>query len=272
MIFTRNCLFLCLFFVFKAEAQRSYKANSVLASGTWYKISVDAPGVYKMDLAFLNSLGIQGSIPSNSLRLFGNGGGMLSENNSTRPFDDLEENAILVVDGGDGQVNAGDYVLFFAEGPHKWLKDSAGKKFIHQKNLFSDNSYYYISVGGSGKRILQQTAQPAATQTVTSFSERYFYELDSVNFLSSGKEWFGEEFSNAPGKVLSHNFTLSLPDLVSGQPDRLGRAGPGLRRRRPRRRLFRGRGEAVGHRRRRADGARGWRQGLWVPKAALVLV
>ena len=64
MNFTRNFLILSLFLGLKVEAQRSYKANSVLASGNWYKISVSGPGVYKMDLAFLNSLGIQGSIDS----------------------------------------------------------------------------------------------------------------------------------------------------------------------------------------------------------------
>ncbi|MGZ3937461.1 MAG: type IX secretion system sortase PorU, partial [Flavisolibacter sp.] len=46
---------------------------------------------------------------------------------------------------------------------------------------------------------------------------RYFHELDTVNFLSSGKVWFGEEFSNFPGRSLSRSFQLPLTDLLPQQ-------------------------------------------------------
>jgi len=73
-----------------ASAQRIYKQNSVLASGNWFKISVAQEGVYKIDVPFLNSLGITGSISSSQIRLFGNGGGMLNEANDNKPIDDLQ--------------------------------------------------------------------------------------------------------------------------------------------------------------------------------------
>src|SRR5215216_3248039 len=88
--------------VLLVSAQRTYKPNSVLASGNWYKISVTGEGVYKIDLPFLNSLGISGNIPSAQVRLYGNGGAMLPEANSEKPTGDLEENSIQVIDGGDG--------------------------------------------------------------------------------------------------------------------------------------------------------------------------
>jgi len=50
----------------------------VLASGQWYKISVLAAGVYKVDLPLLNKLGVNtANLSSASIRLFGNGGRML---------------------------------------------------------------------------------------------------------------------------------------------------------------------------------------------------
>jgi hypothetical protein len=202
---------------FSGRAQRTYKANSVLASGNWYKIGIKDPGVYKVDVAFLSSLGISTSnLASGSLRLFGNGGHMLSESNAEIPADDLTENALLMADGGDGIFNGADYFLFFAPGPDQWIKDSANKKFIHQKNIYSDTAYYFLTTGGTGKRIntLQVTTPPSVS--VTSFNERYFHELDSVNMLSGGKEWFGEEFAGAPGKTLSRTFNLSFPGLQSG--------------------------------------------------------
>ena len=88
-------------------------------------------------LAFLTNLGITGPVTSSSIRLFGNGGKMLPENNAISRPDDLLENAILVEDGGDGNFSGGDYFLFYADGPDEWIKDSVNKKFTHQKNLYS---------------------------------------------------------------------------------------------------------------------------------------
>ncbi len=213
-----------------AQAQRSYKANSVLASGNWYKIAVKEAGIYKIDLPFLNSLGVSTTnVSSNSIRLFGNGSAMLPEaNNVSRP-DDLEENVIMVVDGGDGVLNTGDYILFFSGGADQWLRDSVNKRFIHKKNLYSDSAYYYLSIGGIGKRIQSTTNSLFPNIAITSFNDHLFHELDTINFLSSGKEWYGEEFANTPGHSLTRNFSIDVPNLEPGSPvtiisDCLGRS------------------------------------------------
>ena len=215
--------FFCLgiFFVLsvKALAQRTYQPNSVLSSGNWYKIAIKDPGVYKIDLSFLNRLGINTSnIASNSVRLYGNGGQMLPEANATQRIDDLQENAIMTVDGGDGILNGNDYILFYAGGPDQWIRDSSNSKFIHKKNLYSDSAYYFLTIGGTGKRIQNATSNLSPNLTITSFSERYFHELDTVNFLSSGKEWYGEEFENAPGKTLIRNFAVNIPNIQNNSP------------------------------------------------------
>jgi hypothetical protein len=196
-------------------AQRVYRANSVLASGTWYKIAVKGPGVYKMDIPFLNGLGINTSgLASNSVRLYGNGGQLLPEANAIPRIDDLQENAILVSDGGDGIINGADYILFYASGPDQWTKDSANLRFTHQKNFYSDKAFYFLSVGGSGKRITTTGIVSSPTTTVNSFSDRSFHELDTVNFLASGREWYGEEFANMPGRSTVRDFTVVIPNVV----------------------------------------------------------
>lgn len=204
---------------YPSGAQRSYKPNSVLTAGSWYKLGVSREGIYKIDIPFLNSLGINSSvINSSSIRLFGNGGAMLAESNAVPRSDDLEENALLVVDGGDGQLNGSDYALFYAPGPNAWQKDSLNKSFIHRLNIYSDTSYYFLAIGGTGRRVPLFTNTASPNMSVTSFHERIFHELDSVNLLSSGKEWFGEEFTDAPGKSLSRTFTVSIPGLVPTEP------------------------------------------------------
>jgi len=197
-----------------AAAQRSYKPTSVLANASWYKISVAGEGIYKIDMAFLNSLGITGGISSAQIRLFGRTGGMLPEANAVPRLDDLEEVAVSVEDGGDGQLNGNDYILFYSSGPDEWKKDSVNRRFTHQKNLYADKAFYFFTIGGTGKRIASQTSSPPASLSITSFDERYFHELDTVNFLSSGKEWYGEELSALPGHSLNRSFVLPLSDIL----------------------------------------------------------
>ncbi|MER3464914.1 MAG: hypothetical protein C4329_11380 [Chitinophagaceae bacterium] len=197
-----------------AAGQRTYKPSSVLSSGNWFKIAVSGEGVYKIDVPFLSSLGLTGTIPSNQIKIFGNGGAMLPEDNASSRIDDLDETAIAVFDGGDGVLNGNDYVLFYAKGPHQWLKDSANKRFVHQKNRYTNKAYYFITLGSNSKRISTQNNAPVGSVTVTSFDDRYFHEFDSVNFLNSGKEWYGEEFSSSPGRTLSRSFTIPTTDVA----------------------------------------------------------
>lgn len=212
-------LWLTLLSMGKGTAQRVYTPNSVLATGNWYRVGVKQEGIYKMDLAFLSGLGISTTaLVSSSIRVYGNGGGMVPENNTLPRADDLVENAIEVSDGGDGVLNGSDYISFYAPGPDKWLKDSANKRFTHLKNLYSDTAFYYITIGGQGKRITIKTTANTPTQTVSSYNERYFYENNLVNLLNSGKEWYGEEFNNGPGGSSTRSFPVDWTGLLLSEP------------------------------------------------------
>lgn len=198
------------------SAQRIYAESSVLAGGNWYKIAVSTPGVYKIDLPFLTSLGINTSgLASGAVRLFGNGGQMLPELPSAPVPDDLTENALWAEDGGDGILNSGDFLLFYASGPHEWTNNPASKSFTHQKNVYSEQSYYFLHVGGIGKRITTINPSGSTNISIAHFSDRYFYELDTVNLLSSGRAWYGEEFADAPGKLKSRSWSISVPGVTN---------------------------------------------------------
>ncbi len=207
-------LYLALFITLAASGQRQYAPVSVLATGNWYKIAAKDAGVYKVDGAFLNTLGLGTNLSSAAIRLFGNGGAMLGENANAAYTDDLTENAIEMVDGGDGIFNTGDYFLFYAPGSSRWLKDSVKQGFRYQKNFYTDSSYYYISVGGTGKRIGLQQVYNTAQVSVTEYDERYVFETDLVNLIGSGKEWYGDKFSNSQ----SRSFSVDWPGLSIQQP------------------------------------------------------
>lgn len=190
---------------------RIYTETSVLAQGDWYKIAVAESGVYKVTWQQLSDMGMNvNGIESSTIRLFGNGGGMLPQKNSNFRFDDLQENAIEVVDGDDGTFDQGDYFLFYGQSPHNWTYNSTRKTFEHNKNLYTDLNYYFIRSGeGSGKRIqtLPQSPHPASI-TITTFNDYASHEMDERNLIKSGSEWYGEEFTDD----LSQEFYFPFPN------------------------------------------------------------
>ncbi|MFP5471529.1 MAG: hypothetical protein ACLGGV_08015, partial [Bacteroidia bacterium] len=86
-----------------AKKSTTTTLNSVLRSGDWYKMAILNDGVYKITYEFLKKIGVDVSnLNSNWLNIYGNGVGLLSEDNSIAKPDDLLKNAIKIVDGGDG--------------------------------------------------------------------------------------------------------------------------------------------------------------------------
>lgn len=190
---------------------KSTTTTSVLNSGDWYKFSVSADGVYKIDFAFLESLGMNpASINPKDIRIYGNGGGMLPQASSTPRQDDLTENAIFVSGEGDGKFDSGDYILFYGQGPDRWQYDaSTCGDFRHIKNIYSDKTYYFITASkGPGKRLnTQESLGGSATHTVNTFDDYTFHESDEYNLIKSGREWYGEKFELTNNYKFDFSFT-----------------------------------------------------------------
>jgi hypothetical protein len=133
-----------------------FASNSVLASGIWYKIATTQNGIYRIDQALLKSMGFNvEQLDPRNLKLYGRGAGMLPAKNSIPRIDDLEEIAIQVQGEADGKLNAGDFILFYGESQiNQWNYDYNTKEFSFNSNLYSDTTYYFLTLGNSpGKRI-----------------------------------------------------------------------------------------------------------------------
>ncbi len=193
-------------------AAKTTAASTPLATGNWYKIAVPETGVYKVDYDFITGkLGVDASkISPANIRVFGNGGNMLPENNAIDRKWDLTENAIWVNDGGDGSFGAGDYLIFYAVGPTKWTLNTDGKTFGHTKNLYEDKAYYFLNFDAAGKRLTTQTASLTANTTTTSYNDYYLHENDINNPAKYGKNWVGEDFSTLAGRVDNRTIEFEL--------------------------------------------------------------
>lgn len=192
---------------------KSFNSSSVLAngSGDWYKIGVTQDGLHKIDYNFLQNLGVDlTNLNAGSINIYGNAQGMLSNNNSDPRIDDIELNDVYLNDGGDGYFNNGDYLVFYAKGPHTVYFQ--GGKMRHKSNNFTDTAYYFININtsASGARIGQvsQSSQ-TVTHTTSKFNDFLFLEDDDRNLAKSGQEWLGDLFD----VQLTNSYSFSVPNL-----------------------------------------------------------
>nr|WKN36774.1 type IX secretion system sortase PorU [Tunicatimonas sp. TK19036] len=183
---------------------------SVLATGNWYKFAIVEDGIYRLTGSDLSALGVDvSSFDAETIRMFGQGGGMLPQPLSEPRLTDLPEIAIWVEDGGDGRLDAQDYLLFYGQSPHDlhFEANSQGEyQATYQKNLYSDTAYYFLTVGGSaGKRIQPAVAVENPVWETTYYQEAIVHEEELENVLQSnlssgsgsGREWYGEDLSGS---------------------------------------------------------------------------
>ncbi|MDP4291760.1 MAG: hypothetical protein Q8908_11815, partial [Bacteroidota bacterium] len=181
-------------------------AHSVLASGKWIKLAISTSGIYKITYSDLQNMGYDpASIVPANIRIFGNGGGMLPEIMGSPYYDDLVENAIWVEGQSDGHFDPNDYILFYGKGADTWSWDSTQKLYVHQKNIYSDQSFYFLNIESTpGLRInLKNQSSASPTHQVSTYNDYAFYEKDEINLIKSGRQWFGKELLNSQSPTIS---------------------------------------------------------------------
>lgn len=197
---------------------REYAMISELDEGIFYKIPVSERGIYRIDREYLAEQGINpDNIDPAKLQLFGNGGGPLPESLATKRIDDLKENPMFFVGDSDGNFEAGEYFLFYAEGPDTWIYDYEKNRYDYIKNIYDTNNYYFLRTDGSdGWRIgLQMSLQESDYQSSeTDFPQ--VHETDKTNLLAqydhtegTGQLWYGESFFSTKEQEFSQYFDFS---------------------------------------------------------------
>ncbi len=201
-------LLLLLFIAISMPNYSVWAQTSPFANGKWAKIAVQKEGIYKLTGTQLKSLGYSLPVSSSAWQLFNLNPSLLSEKMSPAPAFGLNENAIQVVDGGDGSFEETDYILFYSEGLVQWKYDSLSKETFFQKNTGSDSVFYYVLLGDKGKRITTSLPTIKSNTSIVDYKANYVYEIDSVNLVSSGKNWLGIPMGQGLGKVASINTNL----------------------------------------------------------------
>ncbi|HYF69014.1 MAG TPA: type IX secretion system sortase PorU [Ohtaekwangia sp.] len=208
---------LTIIFVLSQAAWAAYGQSSVLNTGTWYKFSVEQHGVFKITYDQLKKIGVKpGDLNPKNIKIFGLEGGMLPQANVSSVPSALVELAITVTGEDDGVFHKQDQILFYAQGPDKIYFNTEEEIFNYESNLYSDKSYYFLTISDSpGKRMAIADAGEGGAP-VNTFDDYAYHELDAVNILHSGREWYGEYFF----LTTDYTFDIEVGDIVPDSPIR----------------------------------------------------
>ncbi len=199
--------------------------SSVLASGNWYKFKVEQTGVYRLTKDFLNDLGMNtDGINPRNIKIYGNGGKPLPLVNQDNLIFDPYENSIQVVGEEDGSFDNGDFILFYGSGVTGY--SGSGQGFFEEGGAFDENgsflnpysneSYYYVTVGDSPGKRVEPMMEPSGTANITinRFDDIQYHEEDEFSPAKVGRRWFGNRFDIENEQM----YEFTFPNIASGQP------------------------------------------------------
>lgn len=197
--------------------KKGFTSSSVLSQGVWYKIQVKSTGIHKINKAFLTALGIStDELDPRTLKIYGNGPGMLPTPNAAARPDDLQENAIVVEGETDGVWNDDDQLLFYGKAQKDvWTYDTGTDSYVHQNNVYADATTYFLTYGGvPGKRISTLPVLVSNQNNDGTYDYLQVHESDLSNLIRSGRRWVGEEFNREPVQ----SFTVNLENADLSKP------------------------------------------------------
>ncbi len=198
-------------------SKRDYTPNSVLAEGTWYKLGIPSQGMYKLDKNFLVSvLKISENTPLNKMGIFMNKGGMLPEENSVSRLDDLVEVPLQATDNnGNGKLDEGEYLFFYAEGPDYWIPSpGTGMRYQHIKNLYSTVAFVFFTPDKGNLVSPSPRLSQVSGYAVYDYDDFGFFEKDVNNLLLSGRQWYGDKLSSL---TTTFSGTIDIPNRNPSQ-------------------------------------------------------
>ena len=194
----------------------SYVDNSVLSSGTFYKVQIDETGIYRITYEQLRQMGI--SNPEN-VSVWGYGGAMLDQDFTQPKIDDLPQVPVYMYKGSDGVFGSGDYILFFGQGVISWKY--TGIRFRHTLNPYSKYGFYFITDSKPNPRRIEQIQGDFDIQDriiVDTYTNYQVHEYDSINLVDrlyhtagGGREFYGESFAEGQTRSFSFDFPNIVP-------------------------------------------------------------
>ena len=171
-------------------ATERYASKSVLAKGTWAKISVPSTGIYQLTSDLIRQAGFT---DINKVKVYGYGGALQPEvltGDYLASTDDLKEVPTCMVNG---------HRVFYAVGPVSWSDD-------HQRirNPYSTHGYYFLTESDKAPETISWEDFLAACYPL---EDDYctLYEVDDYAWFSGGRNLYD---SNLLYSDKSYKYTI----------------------------------------------------------------
>lgn len=177
-------------------SEERYTTQSVLSQGKWIKIRVPSTGIYKITHSELSKLGFSNP---NNVRLYGQGGFMLSETNIHQCIDDLQEVPLYRLSSS---------MLFYAHGTISWTRQG-NYTFNHQQNTYSKYAYYFLTENSAEAPLefIQAEETPDGEETTT-YPDHHLYEKDLIHWADRGRIFLDDnDYKN--NRTQNYKFDLS---------------------------------------------------------------
>ncbi len=186
-----------------AFSTSQYASTSKLASGKWVKIQVSESGVHEITAQELAQMGFS---DINAVRVYGNGGNMISETLDGSAPDDLKQVPVARYSGK---------LCFYAKGPVKYnLVDPTKStvRFTRTINAYSTSGYYFLTDQGGDLQVNDVPAPSEQGSNGRSTSLDWFYHEQELSSVSqTGKDLLGESFADGQ-LVVPYNLRNLCPD------------------------------------------------------------
>jgi hypothetical protein len=207
-----------LFLFISIVGVNSYKAQTygnewINYSTQYFKFPITKTGLFRISATTLASAGIPANTATSAMRVYGR----------------QKELPVYVFDGGDGTIETGDYLEFYAEKNDGWLDSSLYNSPSDIGNpsysLYNDTIFYFFSIDAStpALRFIEETDIDFAAYTPADYvwdiakaNYRDFYSEGAKNskvsssFYLPGEGWASSALQGVPG---GYNLNVSLPTI-----------------------------------------------------------
>ncbi|NWF90649.1 MAG: hypothetical protein HXY50_14465, partial [Ignavibacteriaceae bacterium] len=192
--------------------------NSVLASGKWIRFEAKEEGIYRINRATLASFGIDpNAVDPRTIKIYNNGGKVLSETVNSSKINDLVENAIIVTGESDGKFDTDDYILFYGRGTNFWDYDKNSKTIKRYFHPYSSSNYYWLTYGGANGKRMQEKVSLNTSGSYLQTSTPAFgnWEEDKINIGKTGRVYLGDDFTQSTS---SRTYMTNLDGRINNTP------------------------------------------------------
>lgn len=194
------------------ESIASFRSNndfteSVLNNGNWFKFKIYESGMYKLTYEELVELNIiQEPISTNQISVFSNSSRMLDFTVGNKRPQDLQEISSKISGVSNTTFGPGSSLNFYAEANGHEHYDQSDGYFKNEINIYSDTNYVYITTSALSRNTVASQTLPNPTDTLYDYTKLNHHEKENINFIKSGREWFGESFNTNP-LMFHQNYT-----------------------------------------------------------------